>query len=252
MSEPKSRPLIFTCESVRGILAGTKTMTRRVVKPQPDTIHDGVFPYWRVGGYRAWRYIDSGNVLRKGGKDLICPYGVVGDRIWCRERFLPCKGVGHEHPVRIEDASFVCFLDGSQKYRDGHYFQEPPRDIPPSAWPDGGVFRSLLFMPRWASRITLELTGVRVERLQSISEADARAEGIVWNEGPFRDGHTNHISAYKSLWNKVNGKKYPWESNAWVWVLEFKVVADAQPSPTAPEPSAAQPRPATGPQCGSA
>jgi hypothetical protein len=77
-------------------------------------------------------------------------------------------------------------------------------------------------MPRSASRLTLEITDVRVEKLHEIDDADAMAEGVRFNAGPLRNGHTSALSAFKSLWDSINGKRVPWDSNTWVWVISFR------------------------------
>lgn len=110
---------------------------------------------------------------------LCCPYGAVGDRLWVRETWQ-----GNQGDIRYG-------ADGDSLH--GY-----------NGW------RPSIFMPRWASRITLEVTGVRVERVQEISEEDAQAEGVA------------HRCDYKVVWDAINGKKYPWSSNPWVWVIEFK------------------------------
>lgn len=193
----KERPILFSAPMVRAILAGTKTQTRRLMKPQPETQHDGE-PYWHVGGYRVWGYRPPSAVpLRAGGNPLPCPYGVPGDRLWVRETWAPLtKGFA--------------------------YSADPIYNYSPA-----GRWTSSIHMPRTASRITLEVTGVRVERLQDISKGDALAEGIV----PAGDGNgfqladTTHyggnpIDSYLSLWESINGPGSS-AANPWVWVVEF-------------------------------
>ena len=212
----RERPIIFSAPMIRAILAGRKMQTRRVVKPQPDWIRPAV----GLDGV-AHGYCGSGPT---GG--IRCPYGVPGDRLWVKEAFV----IGYP----AEDGYLITTdADGNDIDEQVWYRATEPE----FTWldDDGGMtgkvpWKSPLFMPRWASRITLEITEVRVERVQSISEADVRAEGIEWNEGPFRVGHTNHISAFKSSWDKLNGPRgFPWESNPWVWVLSFRRIEEGGP-----------------------
>lgn len=184
---------------VRAIVAGTKTQTRRVVKPQPVEIVDGI-PYRNVfegDGFRSERRIVGKKVHRS-------PYGQPSDRLWVRETFY-CAAPDYSdgYPVHYR-ASTDIVTDVSVKWK-------------PS-----------IFMPRWASRITLEVTGVRVDRLQEIREADVIAEGldsVVQNEIQMRIGHTlSPQQCYFTLWESINAKRAPWSLNPYVWVVEFKRV----------------------------
>lgn len=192
----KERPILFSAPMVRAILDGSKSQTRRIIKIQPDIEHDGE-PYWFVGGYRAWRYRGVTDILRKGGDEISCPYGQPGDRLWVRETF---------HTV-----------DGHRAFYRADYNHNPKGDKE-----HGIVWTPSIHMPRWASRITLEVTGVRVERLQDISEAGAMAEGSQWSAcGAPQDG--SYKAGYAQLWESINGAG-SWPANPWVWVIEFKVM----------------------------
>ena len=221
-SQPKmkERPIIFSAPMIRAILSGVKTQTRRVVKvPQwlerqsPDMKQAfadkafGVTPCLQVP-------CADGSVQR-----LRNPWHwPEPSRLWVRETFAPCLG-GAEGP------------DNPTLYRadneSGHY--------------ERLTWKSPIFMPRWASRITLEITNVRVERLQEISEADAKAEGAVYHdnglnqfkqkrEGWSMTGETDWNKclgtarfAFGNGWNSLNAKRgYSWASNPHVWVIEFK------------------------------
>lgn len=124
-----------------------------------------------------------------------CPYGVIGDRLWVRESYFP-------HNNRMGEPEF------SYKADDLPEFDK----CTISGW------KSPLFMPRAASRIELEITNIRVERVQDISGADAIAEGVEQGYG------LRHVGFYQDIWDSINGKKHPWSSNPWVWVVEFKCV----------------------------
>ncbi|QRI88699.1 hypothetical protein JQN63_20425 [Delftia lacustris] len=211
----RERPILFSGPMVRALLAGTKTQTRRVVKPQPDSTHSG-FPYWNVGGYRAsWcRSAADGGPLVPANP-LLCPYGQPGDRLWVRETF--------GHFERNENFKPGCEVF----YRaDGNCLELEP-------------WRPSIHMPRWASRITLEITGVRVERLQDISEADARAEGIECMAGDPECGYRNYLDqtgqdwslspreSFQSLWESINGPA-SWSANPWVWPLDLRRLPNQQ------------------------
>lgn len=198
----KDRPIPFSGPMVRAVLDGSKTQTRRVLKPQPlggapELLHHLLPSHQRWATdepeeERVWK----------------CPYGAPGDRLWVREAW-------HTH----------AFLDAV-----------PPRDLQTRSIhyaADGkiqtGKLRPGMFMPRWASRITLEVAGVRVERLQDISEADARAEGApYYEEGvdapPPDDDHVwSYRASFRLLWESINGP-VSWDANPWVWVVEFRRV----------------------------
>lgn len=217
---------------VRAILAGTKTQTRRVVKQQPPSevtsagvmaapgqLHDGEWS-WLSGDPKdcdTWGFI--GDAFR-------CPYGQPGDRLWVRES-------GWERPARTPKM----MREGADTwprfaYAAGGYSDQDRDDF--KAW--GFKPRPSIHMPRWASRILLEIVGVRVERLQEISREDAIAEGLMrhdgaetwWGTGLDGDGFNgcrfiSPVVAYRALWESINGPG-SWSANPWVWVVEFKRV----------------------------
>jgi hypothetical protein len=200
------RPILFSAEMVRAILAGRKTQTRRVIKPVPTfngggTCHDAdalqqdyVEPHW---------------VFPK-----ICKYGAPGDTLWVRETW--CL----KQPLRFPSVHYRA--DGEHVVLDdGDGFTAVNKDgSEKSPW------RSSIHMPRWASRITLRITDVRVERLQDISEGDARAEGCPYPPewaGRFMDRDETAKTWFKSLWNHIHGPD-AWQENPWVWVISFERV----------------------------
>lgn len=222
---------------VRAILAGTKTQTRRVVKPQPEAEHGGE-PYWFVGGYRAWTYRSTTDSLRKGGNVLPCPYGQTGERLWVREAWRTAKSLDKLSPSSIGkrciEAGYRSPWAPLQWEADGS-LNTNWRGFEITGDAESGKLRAGMFMPRWASRITLEVTAVRVERLQDISEADAIAEGIVhevrdpdlgdggrpgwrWAENEYAG---SAVHGYELLWEHINGSS-SWDVNPWVWVVEFR------------------------------
>lgn len=198
----KERPILFSAPMVRALLAGTKTQTRRVFKVPLDCSW-----YAGLGGEaEGWLQDDNGPSWWHVSEQR-SPYGQPGDRLWVRETHLDLGG---------------CCL-----YRaDPGAEQERELVAPGQKWTPS------IHMPRAASRISLEVTGVRVERLQDISEADARAEGIVEHQ-TLRpgtracnvDGGIMHacgpVPVYRDLWDSINGPG-AWDSNPWLWVVEFR------------------------------
>lgn len=208
----RERPIMFKGEMVRAILAGRKTQTRRVVK---------------------W---DSPNA---GGHD--CPHGQPGDRLWVKETFA--AGPNNAVAYRADGSCGAIGGDGDGRlvfYKHGH-IQEIRPEVDGRVYGlgmYGGKWKSAMFMPRKHSRILLEITDVRVERLNDISEADALAEGIEeLEQGPPMErywapdgdeGHHSASHAYAELWDSINRKTHPWASNPWVWALTFKRVEVAR------------------------
>ena len=226
----KERPIIFSAPMVRAILEGRKTQTRRVanvarIDRHPD-MPSAVIMTLQNGG-QGWLNSQSehpNHIAR------LCPYGVPGDRLWVRETHAPqadcwgaweswMRGDGGPAPIIHYAADFKAFQDG-QGFTINKPFIEK--------------WRPSIHMPRWASRILLEITDVRVERLQEISEADARAEGASYHDGrgvghsgwrhDYGDVHANARSAYARLWKHIHGPG-SWDVNPWVWAIEFKRVA---------------------------
>ena len=201
----KSKPILFSGPMVKAILDGRKTMTRRIVKPQ--SLFDG-----------------KDAIVKRFPNQEGCPYGKPGDRVWVRE----------QHWFRKDDG-ITAYFDGSIRTHitagfPNHYC--PATKPPPDDWPNNHKelgFRSVpsIHMPRWASRITLEITGVRVERLQEISNADAEAEGVRATEWaakplPLREQSLSVVKlAFSHLWESINGKG-SWEANPWVWAIAFR------------------------------
>lgn len=192
MKEQASRPILFSAPMVRAILAGTKTQTRRVVKPSKDPDFDCQMAPSEIAGDEH--------------ADRLCPHGKPGDRLWVRETWAAPHSEDGRPPHAIQCDQMRI-----------HYAASDGRG--------GLLWRPSIHMPRWASRITLEITSVRVKRLQSISAADAIAEGLSQTEGgAWLPGPCDHPEwAYHQLWNQINGAG-SWEKNPWVWVVEFKRV----------------------------
>ena len=192
----KERPILFSAPMVRALLNGTKTQTRRVAK-LTDAAH-----VKEPRGHRRWHPADP-------DASMASPYGQPGDRLWVREAWKAHSTFDNLPPRDIPQTYVWYMADEGYKAESRH--------------------RNGMFMPRWASRITLEITAVRVERLQDISAADAQAEGIVpdgdggWHLADTRHYMGDPISSYASLWEYINGAD-SWAANPWVWIIEFKKV----------------------------
>lgn len=197
-----SRPILFSGPMVCAILDGTKTQTRRVVKPQPSM----------VGDMLRWRGFAVTSGDRPG---IYCPYGQPGDRLWVRETWARYGG---DYPVVMYKSTSDSLIGTAEigLINDKFYRCRPSQKI---------KWRPSTNMPRWASRITLEITAVRVERLNDITETDARDEGVSVPDiaaGRMENPYRNWFSI---LWDTINAKRgHPWASNPWVWVLEFKLL----------------------------
>lgn len=226
------KPILFSTEMVRAILDGRKTQTRRTIKPQPEKstvkFEQSVSPvHWqsRLPVDLRALYPDSlpTTIL---GSIFKCPYGQVGDRLWVRETWKTGKGLDNLPPKLSGEKSPFQYKADMTTIRGKDVTKYSP-------W---GKWRPSIFMPRWASRITLEITDIRVQRVQEITEEDAIAEGIAKQE--YIDYKPNSqfgndlktvqtITFFAGLWDSINGKKYPWASNPWVWAISFKVVSNA-------------------------
>ena len=235
MSEIKERPILFSAPMVRAILEGRKTVTRREVKKRPalDCLAAGFEPAF---------------LTLPGNADL-CPYGKPGDRLWVRETWGVISHDFDDQGNMIDwtpdrPATPIREMPFGRGYYSGHAIYRADGEAVWAGDDDGGgddrsAWKPSIHMPRVVSRILLEITDVRVERLQDISEAQAIAEGIVgvafrpddgwpictgYMVGP-DDGktglETTAAKAFAGLWDSVGGD---WEANPWVWVVEFKRV----------------------------
>ncbi|ENZ7751176.1 hypothetical protein U4L13_07675 [Klebsiella pneumoniae] len=220
------RGMIFNGEMVRAILDGRKTQTRRIMKVQPESNQLGLLlitdstKHSDIGKYHWAESNATGNHVRS--KLFLCPFGAVGDRIWVREGFFPAPLEMQSEPPRKTMWNIA--------YRDGMQMEKlAPAEYNPTIY-NYERWTPSIHMPRWASRILLEITNVRVERLNGISEEDARAEGIIdggcLNCGePEPCGCANPepdaTDAFAYLWQSIYGQEN-WNANPWVWVISFK------------------------------
>lgn len=230
----KERPILFSGPMVRAILDGRKTQTRRAVKPQPlpDTdevryLDDG-WAYEAILEEQTEHYRSfAPNPSRR--ESFKCPYGMPGDRLWVREAHALVPTTAYRGSEGVQQTINPQDPDQAGVYREGWDRCKP------------GRWRPSIHMPRWASRIMLEITDVRVERLQDISRDNAMAEGIErkqsirWEgKDVFRDYMADDPldpeegewferpqSSFRSLWQSINGPE-SWDENPWVWVVKFK------------------------------
>ncbi|MEZ1662154.1 hypothetical protein [Pseudomonas aeruginosa] len=217
--KPRERPILLNDQMVRAILEGRKTVTRRVVTPQPDFLGSMVDPN------TPFKTLDAGLHAR-----ITCPYGQPGDRLWVRETWTDVNMCGAPALAYRADEDIRDLMEEPGFLDDrGAFNYDDPRvkPYPFACWYaelDQARWRPSIHMPRWASRILLELTAVRVERLQDISEEQARAEGYPAERECETGG--SGLDAwlwFRSLWGEINGPE-AFTANPWVWVIEFKRV----------------------------
>ncbi|EAW6601169.1 hypothetical protein LKS62_004819 [Salmonella enterica] len=205
----KERGMIFNAEMVNAILSGRKTQTRRPIK-------------WKQTRFTEIAERDDGSLWpwaedceRGGDIWFACPYGEIGDRIWVRETFRV-----HSRATDVATLVYRASVRNSwteQTHRVPIAVCDKPAT--PEKWTPS------IHMPRWASRILLEITDVRVERLRDLSEEDAKSEGITPPAGGVLPGWEYRIN-FRDLWMDIYGTD-SWEANPWVWVIEFKRVEGA-------------------------
>ncbi len=194
-------PISFTADSILAIQAGRKTQTRRVIKTQPTRNHHIGYCYNETGfnGDGWFELTHYATVCRQ----IHCPWGKVRDRLWVKETWAYVNAIGGTGP-------------GEKRY-----IYRATRPLTGCKW------KSSRFMPRLASRITLEVTRLRVERVQKITDMDAIAEGVVLGCAPRYSLDPRKI--YRDTWEKLNAKRgYSWDSNPWVWVREFKQIEEKE------------------------
>ena len=230
----KERGMIFNGEMVRAILDGRKTQTRRTVKPQPD--EDGLAK------------VTNGPWVDTSERNYRCPFGDVGDRIWVREAYRFPASLDDVSPTGVGEMAVATgyrkpwaptFYEFTGTFSDGWTgFETPPKVS------GAGKLRPSIHMPRWASRILLEITDVRVERLNAISPEDAESEGLECTNftgfgdepglpsypepdvyfDPLKEQWKEYPpEAFAGLWESIYGEG-SWQANPWVWVISFKRV----------------------------
>lgn len=227
------RPIIFSAESVSAILEGRKTQTRRLVTVPWQGSR-------RALPYEPYYVEEDGELMvdcseaddshgngdyREASTCLRCPYGQPGDRLWVRETWRFDGPPGSLPVVRFRSDCTALLIERLGEVASAAYL----------AWARSGQrgygrWRSPMFMPRWASRITLEVVEVRVQRLQEITEEDARAEGVDFEAtGPDPESPESLVCGFERLWDAINGKRATWASNPWVWAVTFRREEAHQP-----------------------
>lgn len=217
----RERPILFSGPMVRAILDGRKTVTRRAIKHQPDVpVTDAIprrnYPHGPATVDWYWRPQHGHlNGAPSHGWDFKCPYGEPGDRLWVRETWMDLRGTGVEHRPTPDSPL--------QRYAYGA--DSPPGSASDEARKDFGLkWRPSIHMPRAASRLLLEITAVRVERLNDISYEQARAEGYpAGREAETGGSDMDAWLWFRSLWEEIAGPG-SYADNPWVWVVEFKRV----------------------------
>lgn len=206
------RGMIFNGEMVRAILDGRKTQTRRVLATYQDAVK--FCPEWDVNGKQI--FIVLGEKDHTGMNPVItaipCPFGQHGDRIWVRETFRVHS--------RATDVATLVYRASVRNSWTEQTHRVPVAVCNKSATPE--KWTPSIHMPRWASRILLEITDVRVERLRDLSEEDAKSEGITPSAGGVLPSWEYRIN-FRDLWMDIYGTDN-WGANPWVWVIEFKRV----------------------------
>jgi len=224
------RPILFSGPMVQAILDGTKTQTRRVMKIQPPDSGYRLAECVSTTGDRRnvgrahWLKVapDGYSVVDGSQRYFACPYGLPGDQLWVRETWVPTTGDVGGLPSGVHVAHM------GVKYAADRAFE--PREQARDLWPCKTNWKPSIHMPRWASRLTLEVTAVRVQRVQEISEEDAKAEGADACHGVFHASIQSAIdNVYRRnfavLWNSINAARgFGWDANPWVWAIAFKRV----------------------------
>lgn len=227
----KERPILFNAAMVRAILEGKKTQTRRVIKPLGNDggfvlldHGNGFWPYRSDDGDSSFHSVKRGDTVYLDETPHACPYGKPGDQLWVRETWRTDAGLNDQAPSSFSAWPIQYDADG-HVLKHGSFFGNTD-----------GKTRVSIHMPRWASRISLEIAGVRVERLNDISEADAIAEGVEAipytgesagpnrysiNMGGYWLNSPTAAGAYRMLWESINGDG-SWDANPWVWAVELK------------------------------
>lgn len=223
------RPILFSASMIRAIIAGQKTVTRRVVNVDRLKVHvpefiaaemafvfgdtsvkPGTYPA-TMNAHGAVSVLRDGRSIgvKPGEFQWVSPYGTPGEALWLRETWRTATLPDGLNGIRFRaDDTFVPIantLEASVLW--GHAQR-------------GAAWRPSIFMPRWASRLSLRVADVRVERLQDITEEDARAEGVT----PLQMDGGSCLPRFEGLWDTINGKRAPWASNPWVWRVAFERV----------------------------
>ncbi|HCT9023278.1 TPA: hypothetical protein OUB54_000559 [Proteus mirabilis] len=210
----KERGIIFNAEMVRAILDGRKTQTRRVMNNQPCTLSGETISVQQDDFNFRW----AGDLHNDTSGWFPCPLGKVGDRLWVRETWMPDA----PRDGTWGDVEFYGCKD-SQLSMIPERFRKSEYCIHRASW-DGAEmigWTPSIHMPRWASRITLEITDVRVERLKDAGDTEFKAEGYPLDR-ELTGGSMDPFCWFRNLWDSVSPTNFKYEDDPWVWVIEFK------------------------------
>lgn len=220
----KTTGMLFNAPMVRALLDGSKVQTRRVMKPQPEPIPgEPGKHWWPSNAAQSMMRVEDSFQKHPGIFDDACPHGAPGDRIWVRETWRTDASLDAKPPRDFSGWPVKYEADGTALRHGAHFGKTD------------GKTRVSIHMPRWASRIMLEIISVRVERLNDCSAADATAEGVAPDQvrqiSVFGANDVERaaiyrraaIAPYERLWESINGTG-SWAANPWVWVIEFKQV----------------------------
>lgn len=222
-----SKPILFSGPMVQAILDGKKTQTRRVIRPQPycssEMVTRGAY-FDAYNGVPQWNWWTEDGRLCNGQTIVDCPFGTIGSKLWVKETWRVYDKYDDIKPTELPDNIPVEYKFPPTKgaYIPGH----------------DGRWRPSIFMQKRFSRIKLEITGLRAERLQDISEDDIWSEGLdkdaydEWLDDAMSVGVPNGVGVsytkprdlFRELWDGINYERAPWESNPWVWKIEFRRV----------------------------
>lgn len=199
----KERPIIFSGDSVRAIVDGRKTQTRRVIRKARGA--KSIYCGERDGLWVVERFGDPGQTIIK------CPYGVPGDRLWVREKLTRPDGDPWLYAADRQPVT-VAREDETEMLVWAHHKDQD--------------FCASIHMPRWASRITLEVADVRIQRVQDITEADAEAEGVTGDDALIGQISNPFRTAFADIWDSINLRRgYGWDANPWVVAVTFRWLA---------------------------
>ena len=231
----KERPILFSGSMVRAILDGRKTQTRRIMRHQPRFIESANIPHWRIDCDHMSVPFDPAceSLIRSSLCHHFDGPAASGDRLWVRETWRYHDWTEEGEPwiqYAADDATagpLTVSDDWTDRVTAAWESLSAPENFAIDAAARDRKWRPSIFMPRAASRITLDVIAVRVERLQDIDEAAIIAEGVTvdrvagWTGTPWADMPTLH-HAWEVLWDSINADRASWASNPWVWVVEFK------------------------------
>ncbi len=230
----KEGPILFSTPMAIATVEGRKTQTRRIVQVQPPndkyritTLSDNTARNERKQiGAHQWAIVEGVNIKAKFGPFFRCPYGVPGDRLWGKETFYAWGRWETQFDLKLKRDAWH-FVDMTLETKRAYLFDQPDgykKGLRGGATPQWWK-RPAIFMPRVAARIVREIVSIRVERVQDISVEDAIAEGLSSSLRE-HDACCDLLDQFAKLWDDINGKRAPWKSNPYVWVIKYKPIEE--------------------------